>query len=1232
MLLLSLIVGLSAAHAVPYTVRITNEAGAGVVAELGGTNGLNGIPGFFTGPSGTVTFDPEDVAAPADASSIIAPVARGLRFEPAELALSNCSNRICSFRAYSDYPTRRVAWTAINAQGNPVPGIPLVVPGAELSCPKTTDKNGYAFFIVRERASACNDADSNRDNNFYSVFPLNPSGKLCAFSTKSRDVLRVCPTSSSQSLTTSGYVTVGSCSSSGTGTAGEYEITVKNENGVGINGVRFHGPFGLSNLTASLRSTNAQGKVVFRSSQLNLASDAAFEIMPVGNYQFYPPRIELKPGACPGNKCVFWARNNGQSQHVVQWRVLEDGQALSGAQFNVPALYSCASAFRPTSDVSGNIFFPVLGQPNGCSQSAEDERDRPYSISASLPGCQFSHNSGTPFQVCANTQQTVGEFVASCGEAGESQETVSGQVFNEEGLALPNAVIKLNDLNVAATDTQGRYSIVVNAGQDYTLSAQSNSRVFDPASISFVELAKSLSGINFRTVWPRPSQELDPPDEVCEVKENYKIGGVVLDTQGRPIAGAEILNNDAPVATTDTQGSYALNVANGSQNWITAEYQDKYFDPAGVSESAIGCDREDTHFRVINVPSFVLAGTVLDIDGDPKSGITLSLRYGSPEKERQTISDANGNFMTTVPQYDSYVLAAEYSEYAIVPQQYSGTANRNRLDLDFTIQQSFRPPTPTATPTATATATRTPTVTPTPTLTPTVTRTPTSTPTFTATATFTATLTATPTATPTRTATVTLTPTSTSTPTNTATPTLTPTSTITATPTYTATFTATASPTATATSTPTPTVTQTPTITLTPTRTPTVTSTASPTKTPKMEVTARVTAEPTNTPTITPTASATQTPTNTPTATATSTNTPTATSTATFTPSPTASSTPTFTATATATSTATVTPSPTPTRTPTVTATATITPTQTPTATPTRTPTFTPTQTPTRTATPTATPDLAASIILTAMCSNNPASERRWRVRNTGNQTLNLTWDVYGSNQNGVVIAEANSDVFFTTVTIPNNPNTTRLFYQGRQIQVKASSDQQCPATPTPSPTVTATATSTPVVPTPEPEPTIEPSPTATPTVTPTITPTFTPTPIPMAIAQGQIRGKNGKALTATEALRMPAHLIEVSALSKKGEYFVTQVKPDYSWALTLPLGGEYTISMSGSSESGRLVVTSRPVRYTKLKLNGLRTGLHFAVSITSSNLQNGADGGSGKPINKPKTPVKKPKKPGSKR
>jgi hypothetical protein len=84
------------------------------------------------------------------------------------------------------------------------------------------------------------------------------------------------------------------------------------------------------------------------------------------------------------------------------------------------------------------------------------------------------------------------------------------------------------------------------------------------------------------------------------------------------------------------------------------------------------------------------------------------------------------------------------------------------------------------------------------------------------------------------------------------------------------------------------------------------------------------------------------------------------------------------------------------------------------------------------------------------MCSANPDSYRVWRVRNPNPREVVVTWDVYRSatGQNGFIVAppaqgSTPGEVTFITQT-EAGPNTVRLFVDGVQQDVKASTSARC--------------------------------------------------------------------------------------------------------------------------------------------------------------------------------------------
>ncbi len=124
----------------------------------------------------------------------------------------------------------------------------------------------------------------------------------------------------------------------------------------------------------------------------------------------------------------------------------------------------------------------------------------------------------------------------------------------------------------------------------------------------------------------------------------------------------------------------------------------------------------------------------------------------------------------------------------------------------------------------------------------------------------------------------------------------------------------------------------------------------------------------------------------------------------------------------------------------------------------------------------------SSKLTLTPVCSPEPAQFRVWRVHNSSLADIEFTWQVANTEQTGIGIALAETNVFFNTSTI-EGPNTTRIFVNDEQHDVSDSLPDAC--NPTPLPTETPQPTASPT--------SIPPSATGTATASPTVTATPTP-------------------------------------------------------------------------------------------------------------------------------------------
>ncbi|GEM_PF-5113975 len=866
--IVGLILFLGIAQAQTYTIKITdgNIGISGVQAF--GTNGINEIPALFSDSSGTIKIDTSSLSS-GTPTVALAKQGSGLKFSPSEiqLSLNSCPGYTCHVvGVLGDEESTIIQWRVRASDGTPIIGAPVNLGGN--SCARATDNSGLVIFSSVKKSGSCSDTDSNPSNDNLHLVVNNPLGKVCTFTHSS-------PTSLCTNAVHPEGLTVANCQDGSidppTSTV-EYEIRVKHFHSQSpLGGVTLDGNhnFGMARLT------NSQGYYRFFASSL-----ATYDVVPtLPGYAFSPSVLSIDPISCPkvGTRriCETKAIPTQTKASALIKAYIRDTTNKPLQGFSVDYNNRCSPL--PRSDASGFVYLASTKQ-SSCDNNS-------FKLLASQSGCSVI--GGDEINHCPTLYSNQVNITVACGLPPTEEFTISGKAFDLDGTPLSGITILKDGSWGATTNADGSYSISVPASKTVKIAPDHPLKAFDPKLIGFAGISKNFSNIHFNAVAPFETLSDNPDNPLCDAQPTYTISGFVFNADGTPMAGAQILNNHEQVAITNSEGAYTITVNTYTSNWITAENNNKKFDPAGYSLPKLVCDKQNINFKEVQKPSVLLGGTVRDSIGLPIQGVSIYLKVVSDgeTQERTTTTNSEGYYLHTALQGSSFELSADFGNFTFTPDKRNGTADSSSYTNDFTSLQTIATPTPT--PTNTLTPTLTPTATKTPTITPTATntKTPTITPTYTNTAT------------PTRT------------------PTITPTSTVTPTPTKTATATVTPTPTNTATNSPTATASSTPTKTPTSTKTSTPTSTPSSTPTeephdwlchcppglegnncismrlpiPAIEAhlrqhdhdylgqcstptaTATKTSTPTNTPTNSPTASATPTPSNTATSTPTST-------------------------------------------------------------------------------------------------------------------------------------------------------------------------------------------------------------------------------------------------------------------------------------------------------------------------------------------------------------------------
>ncbi|MCO6432445.1 MAG: carboxypeptidase regulatory-like domain-containing protein, partial [Deltaproteobacteria bacterium] len=442
------------ASAEVFKIRVEHNGSPLAGVSIYGTHGVKHLPGRTTDSNGEWSVDTSQLAS----SSFVVTythVAGGYRFEPPEVApsLQACPGKVCKIKAIADGNTAAVIeWHAINSDGSDLANQPLIVPGAEVACPKFTDPDGYAVFAVKKRGSSCSDADASLDNNYYKVMHLPVRGRDCSFTNSLLQKFNICPTNASQS----GY-SIASCANVNdlpVGASVNYQIWVQRENGANVSGISFMGHPALENT-----STNALGKIAFSTLSIGAAPNDTISLIPYGyGYQFQPARLDISPNSCPNNICKVTAFSNGAAQGVIRWNASEEGAAKSGVSIGYKDYFACSTASPIVTDAAGRAYAPAIVR-TACDMADSNRGNDLSSFTANLADCTFTHDGQTPFQLCPTAAINDVFISAFCGGAVPSQRRISGVVFDRDGYPLPSAKIFNGGMQVATTDTNGRYNV-----------------------------------------------------------------------------------------------------------------------------------------------------------------------------------------------------------------------------------------------------------------------------------------------------------------------------------------------------------------------------------------------------------------------------------------------------------------------------------------------------------------------------------------------------------------------------------------------------------------------------------------------------------------------------------------------------------------------------------------------------------------------------------------------------
>lgn len=163
---------------------------------------------------------------------------------------------------------------------------------------------------------------------------------------------------------------------------------------------------------------------------------------------------------------------------------------------------------------------------------------------------------------------------------------------------------------------------------------------------------------------------------------SYSASGQVSNSHGQPIAGVTVGIGPGKTTTTDATGYFTLSELPVCRYQITPEHTSYTFTPTSRDIEISTADWTNLNFTgQSTLPTYNLSGTVLDDQGLPVPGVTISDGTGYT-----TQTGADGTYVFSEMVEGSYTLTAEKSGYEITPASILLTLTADLSGQDFTAQ------------------------------------------------------------------------------------------------------------------------------------------------------------------------------------------------------------------------------------------------------------------------------------------------------------------------------------------------------------------------------------------------------------------------------------------------------------------------------------------------------------------------------------------------------------------
>lgn len=238
---------------------------------------------------------------------------------------------------------------------------------------------------------------------------------------------------------------------------------------------------------------------------------------------------------------------------------------------------------------------------------------------------------------------------------------ISGQVLDTSGRGIEGVGIFFGDEKLAATDDEGNFAFSVPSGWSGDMTPVKTGYSFTPTIQTCEDIMSDKSDIAFQGR-----------------KQTYAILGRVQDVVGSGVPDVQILSDGQRLGTTESDGSFSLELEAGWSGTLTPSKEGFDFEPPSRTVTELNGSLPGQDFTAA-IKKYVISGRILTPGGNPVPEVHMSGVNGP-----MVVTDSTGRFSLSVNYGWDGVLTPEKKHFTFTPTNREFTdVHNNFADQNF---------------------------------------------------------------------------------------------------------------------------------------------------------------------------------------------------------------------------------------------------------------------------------------------------------------------------------------------------------------------------------------------------------------------------------------------------------------------------------------------------------------------------------------------------------------------